>query len=107
MMRWMTVSTMPPKNPEMPPSTTPSDQADRHADEPDRHRDLRREEEARVDIAALHVGAEEEERLVRARALEAEEVDVGGDEPEELVVEARAKSRSSYFLLRILDDRRA
>ena len=82
-------------------------QAEHHADEADRHRDLRREEKAREDVAALHVGAEEEERLVGARALEAEEVDVRGDEPEELVVEAAREEPQLVLLSRGPRRRRA
>ena len=49
----------------MPPSRTPRNKAERHADETDGERGPGRQHQARPDVAAQLVGAEQEQRVLR------------------------------------------
>ena len=80
----------------------PEHQADHHGDETDRQRRARREHHPRPHVAALQVGPEQEKRLLRVDALDPDQVPVGWDEPEELVVEAGGEEGQRNDLGRIL-----
>ena len=60
-------------------------QADRDADEPDGERHARRHKEARPQIAAEPVGAEQMQRFARLRVLQADEMDIRFEQSEQLV----------------------
>ena len=76
MTRWMTVSIDAAKIAGDAAQQHAQEQAERHRDQADHQRDLRGEHQARPEVAAVDVGAEEEERLFGRRTLHAEQVDV-------------------------------
>ncbi len=61
------------------------EQAQHHAGEADEERDARGHQDARIEVAAELVGAEEEHAFPRAGPLDAEEVDVGLEDPQQVV----------------------
>ncbi len=73
----------------------------RHADQTDRHRRPRRVHEPRPEVASLHVGSQQEERLARLGSFHGDEMAVGRDEAQELVRLAPAEERDRYLLARV------
>src|SRR5690606_34757373 len=78
----------------------PDRERDRDADDAHGQRDLRADEDAREEVAPEAVGAEREERP----ALDAEQVPVKGDEPEEAVAVAPHEEPERQALARVLDE---
>ncbi len=81
------------------PQDRPDDQAQEHADEADGQRHLAADDDARELIAPLAVGAEQVDRLLRV--FRAEQVEIHGDQAEELVFVAVNEEPDRDFPIRI------
>ena len=101
MTRWMTVSIGAAEVAGDAAEHDAQHQAQRHADQADRHRRPRGVHQPRPQVAALRVGAEQEQRLARLGAFDPDQVAIGRDEAEQLVRSPCAKNVTGILRARV------